>query len=661
MYTFNIAYVGTRATGNDAGNFLLVGPTWNGNTPPGIKGVIRCETEFAFVLYRTQLFNPGDIEAVKRVQAGFKVQTLSGYLAVPASPSVTIEFVRPLTPHDERRSPMFFNVLNFVLQFCPVHPSEKELRARFAKLGLGAAGGFDANKLPPDTKTALEAAMADAWNDLAEYKRTQVDTGKVSSADGFGTREFMDGRYLSRMSAAVLGIYGNSKDEAIYPLYFVDAGGEKLDGANNRYTLRFATDQLPPVNAFWSLTMYELPASLLSTNPLNRYLINSPMLPDFKRDSDGGLTLYLQHESPGKEREPNWLPAPAGRFFAVMRLYWPKAEALDGRWKAPPLLRATRDTPSTIPVTALNFPRAESDLYFRNIVKDGGLGKFKHNRQLTPIAQQTVIRMNRDTLYSAAVFDLDAGPATITLPDAGSRFMSMQMINEDHYCPAVFYGAGRYTLTRKQIGTRFVVAAVRTLIDPANPKDAEEVHKLQDAIQIEQASAGTFEVPNWDVASQKRVREALLTLGATLPDSKRMFGPQGDVDPVRHLIGSAMAWGGNPEKDAIYLNLTPAGNDGKTVYRLAVKDVPVDGFWSLSVYDAKGYFEANHENAYTLNNLTAKKSDDGSINVQFGACDGKTPNCLPIVPGWNFIVRLYRPRREILDGTWKFPEAEPVR
>jgi hypothetical protein len=140
-----------------------------------------------------------------------------------------------------------------------------------------------------------------------------------------------------------------------------------------------------------------------------------------------------------------------------------------------------------------------------------------------------------------------------------------------------------------------------------------------------------------------------------------MFGPQGDVDPVRHLIGSAMAWGGNPEKDAIYLNVTPAANDGKTVYRLAVKDVPVDGFWSLSVYDAKGYFEANHENAYTLNNLTAKKSDDGSINVQFGACDGKTPNCLPIVPGWNFIVRLYRPRREILDGTWKFPEAEPVR
>ena len=269
--------------------------------------------------------------------------------------------------------------------------------------------------------------------------------------------------------------------------------------------------------------------------------------------------------------------------------------------------------------------------------------------------------MNRDTLYSSAVFDLDAGPVTITLPDAGKRFMSMQVIDEDQYTPAVVYAAGNYTYTRDKIGTRYVITAVRTLIDPANPKDVEEVHKLQDAIKVEQKSPGKFEVPNWDPASQKKVRDALLVLGSTLPDSKRMFGPRDQVDPVRHLIGTAMAWGGNPEKDAIYLNVTPSQNDGDTVYRLTVKDVPVDAFWSISVYNAKGYFEPNKDNAYSLNNLTAKKNEDGSVTIQFGGCDGKTPNCLPIAPGWNYMVRLYRPRKEVLDGSWKFPEAQLVK
>ena len=341
-------------------------------------------------------------------------------------------------------------------------------------------------------------------------------------------------------------------------------------------------------------------------------------------------------------------------------LYWPMDEALNGKWNAPPLKRVKAGAPAIVPVTAENFPRAESDLYFGNIVKDGGFGKFHHNRELAPIDRQPVIRLNRDTLYSAAVFDLDAGPVTIALPDAGRRFMSLQVIDEDQYCPAVFYGAGPHTLIREQIGARYVITAVRTLIDPANPQDLEEVHKLQDAIRVEQMSPGKFEVPNWDPGSQKKVRDALLVLGSTLPDSRRMFGPKAEVDPVRHLIGSAMAWGGNPEKDAIYLNMTPPMNDGKTVYRLTVKDVPVDAFWSISVYNAEGYFEENKEKLYTLNNLTAKKGEDGSITVQFGGSDGKIPNCLPIVPGWNYIVRLYRPRAEVLDGKWTFPQAQPL-
>jgi hypothetical protein len=313
-----------------------------------------------------------------------------------------------------------------------------------------------------------------------------------------------------------------------------------------------------------------------------------------------------------------------------------------------------------VPVTVENFPRAESDLYFRAIVQRDGFGKFDHERQLTPLNKQTVIRMNRDTLYSGAIFDLDAGPVTITLPDAGKRFRSMQIINENHHSTAVIYKPGSYTFKREQIGTRYILAAIRTLVDPNDPKDIEQVHALQDAIKVEQASAGSFEVPNWDQASQAKVREALLVLGATLPDLKNMFGTKDEVDPVRFLIGSAMAWGGNPETEATYINVTPSRNDGKTVHKLNVKDVPVDGFWSISLYNEKGYYEPNDQGAYSINNLTAKKDADGSVTVQFGGCDGKTANCLPIMRGWNYIVRLYRPRPEILEGKWKFPEAQPV-
>ncbi len=312
-------------------------------------------------------------------------------------------------------------------------------------------------------------------------------------------------------------------------------------------------------------------------------------------------------------------------------------------------------------VTAENFRRAETYRYFASVAKNGGFGKFAHGRALTPIERQNVIRMNRDTVYSGAVFDLDAGPVTITLPDAGKRFMSMQVTDEDHYAAAVVYGSGKYTYTRERIGTRYVMATVRTLIDPANPKDLAAVHALQDAIQVEQKGSGKFEVPDWDQVSQKKVRDALLMLGSTLPDLKRAFGTRDQVDPVRHLLGTAMAWGGNPDKDAIYLNVTPSKNDGATIYRLTVKDVPVDAFWSISVYNAHGYFEANKENAYALNSLTAKKGDDGAITVQFGGAVGTTPNCLPIVPGWNYMVRLYRPRPVILDGAWTFPEAQPVK
>lgn len=313
-----------------------------------------------------------------------------------------------------------------------------------------------------------------------------------------------------------------------------------------------------------------------------------------------------------------------------------------------------------LPVTPDNFARAESDLYFAGVVKNGGFGRFDHTREPAPLDKQTVIRLNRDTLYSAAVFDLDAGPVTITLPDAAGRFMSLQVINEDQYTYGVFYKPGTYTLTRQEIGTRYVVAAVRTLVDPGDPKDAAVAHGLQDAIQSVQSDTGRFEVPKWDQASQSKVRDALLVLGSTLPDTNRMYGRKDEVDPVRFVIGTALGWGANPPREAMYLNIVPPKNDGNTVYRLRVGDVPVDGFWSISVYNAQGYFQPNAMDAYSLNSVTAKRSTDGTVSVQFGGCDGKIPNCLPTMGGWNYMVRLYRPHPEIVDGSWRFPEAQPV-
>ncbi len=311
-------------------------------------------------------------------------------------------------------------------------------------------------------------------------------------------------------------------------------------------------------------------------------------------------------------------------------------------------------------VTVENYNRAQTDVNFAGVVNNGGFGKFRHGRELAPPVRQGIVRPNRDTLYSFAVVDLDAGPVAITLPEAGKRFMGMQVVNQDQYTPVTYYGAGTHTLTREMVGTRYAIAVVRFLVDFSNGEDVRQVHALQDAIGFGQKGRGTFEVPHWDDESLRRVQTALLQLGTTISDTRRMFGAnEKQVDAVKHLIGTAMLWGGNPEKDALYLPITPARNDGNTIYRLTVQGIPVDGFWSLTVYNSEGYLQPNPNNTYALNNLTAKKGPDGTINIQFGGCDGKVLNCLPITRGWNYTVRLFRPRAEIVDGTWKFPLAQP--
>lgn len=314
----------------------------------------------------------------------------------------------------------------------------------------------------------------------------------------------------------------------------------------------------------------------------------------------------------------------------------------------------------TVPVSVDNFSRAETDVTMATYVKEIGIGSFMHARAAVAIDDQKIVRMNRDTLYSFGIFDLDAGPVTLTLPDTGRRYMMAQVIDQDHYTHDIAYAPGARTFAREQIGTRYMVVIVRTLANPEDPADLKAVHALQDAIKVEQKARGQLVVPNWDAVSQGAVREALKVLGRTLPNTNGMFGSRQEVDPVRHLIGAAIGWGGNPRSAAIYLTGRPRNDDGVHVEKLKLKDVPVDGFWSISVYNASGYFEKNALNAYSVNNLTAKPDSDGAVTVQFGGCTASTPNCIPIVKGWNYTVRLYRPRPELLEGKWTFPQTEPA-
>ena len=314
----------------------------------------------------------------------------------------------------------------------------------------------------------------------------------------------------------------------------------------------------------------------------------------------------------------------------------------------------------TKPVTWDNWVRAETDKMLKSYVDLGGFGKFFNIRTPTPIDAQKVMRMNRDTLYSFGVFDLTS-PVTITKPDTGNRFQSMMVLNQDEYIPIPeVYSPGEYTLTQQNVGTRYVFVGVRTFANSEDPADIKKVNVIQDQIKVEQASAGKFEIPNWDQKSQDRLRDAINVIAATMKDASKCFGTKKEVDPVAFLLGAAMGWGGNPAKDATYLNFYPEKNDGETPYTLNVKDVPVDAFWSISLYNSKGFFQENKYNAYSINNITGVKNKDGSMTIHFGG-DPKQSNYLPIVDGWNYIVRLYRPRKEILNGKWKFPSAHPVK
>lgn len=331
QYTFNIAYTGSRSTGNAAQKIFVTGPNWKGPTPPGMTQTVHFETQLGLILYRTQLFDAADLGNVSKIQAGYKAQPLSGYLHTkPPMPAPNVRWMKPLSPSAERTSPKFFDELAFLLQFAPVVPSEEAVRGGFSAAGIHAGKAFD-----PGTRVAAFSAGMTAGQAEIDAKRKTL----ASANDLFGTRADMKNDYLLRAVGAQWGILGNTAAEAVYLSYATDSGGKPLSGTK-AYTIHYPKGHLPPARAFWSLTMYDLPAQLLVANPIHRYLINSPMLPQLKTDADGGITLYVQQKSPGKAKESNWLPAPAGPFFIVNRIYWPEQSAIDGTYKLPPMNEA---------------------------------------------------------------------------------------------------------------------------------------------------------------------------------------------------------------------------------------------------------------------------------------------------------------------------------
>jgi hypothetical protein len=343
--TFNYGYIGSRATGNEAGDYLVVGPDWKGETPAGIKKVFQSSTQFSLAAYRTQLFNPADMPNVVKVQAGYKVQPLSAYLKQPAPPAApAINFPKI---DNEMVKTNFFEYLDFALQFAPAGPEEKDMREKLARIGIGAGKTFDFKDLSVEHKAEVLLGMKEGETKVEQYLASgQKDINGWKIGSLFGDRAFFNGDWLKRAAAAKGGIYGNDAAEAVYPLTKTLADGEVLDGSKHNYTLTFAKGQFPPVNAFWSVTMYDGKTQFLIENPINRYLINSPMLPGMKKNPDGSVTLYVQNKTPGKNKESNWLPAPDGPIYMVMRLYWPKEKPPsilppgEGTWNPPGLVQA---------------------------------------------------------------------------------------------------------------------------------------------------------------------------------------------------------------------------------------------------------------------------------------------------------------------------------
>ncbi|WP_269581709.1 DUF1214 domain-containing protein [Roseibium sp. Sym1] len=312
-------------------------------------------------------------------------------------------------------------------------------------------------------------------------------------------------------------------------------------------------------------------------------------------------------------------------------------------------------------VTLDNLVRAETDHMIRANMKAFGLeiGQLVHQRETVDVDNQPVIRMNVDTVYSSLMLDLSE-PVGVALPEIGGRYQSMQVINQDHYM-FVEAAPGTYRLTENRVGTRFAAVVFRTFIDPTDPEDVAAAHAAQDGISVSGGGAGPFDAPDWDLSKLATARKAMNDLAADIGfNARHAFGLEDEVRPVDYMVGAMVGWGGLPANAAMYVVDSVEQNDGETPFAVTAKDVPVDAFWSITVYNADGYMEPNELGRNNFNNVTAEPNDDGSRTIHFGACDDGRINCIPITPGWNYAIRLYEPTEEILNGSWTFPSFEKV-
>jgi len=306
-------------------------------------------------------------------------------------------------------------------------------------------------------------------------------------------------------------------------------------------------------------------------------------------------------------------------------------------------------------VTTKNFVRAETDMQMKAYVDNfNAFGGFHHNREMYDVTKQLTIRPNTDTLYSFGIFDL-SNPLELKIPST-DRYQSAMIVNQNHSIFALY--EGDHVLDQKSIGSRYIFIILRTFVDPNDKEDLKTAHALQDKVVIKQKSKGSFNTPDWDKESLDKKRKELVEIASLLPNSQGMFGIKEKLNPVMHLLGAAYGWGGLPEADASYDIATPKDNNGKIVHALTVRNVPVDGFWSVTVYNKDGYFDINDRGIYSLNSKTVKRDSDGSAMIQFGHCEG-VDNCLEIMDGWNYAIRMYKPQESILSGSWKFPKPLP--
>ena len=455
LYTHNYAYIGTLTTGNDAGKFLIVGPDWNGEKPEGITDVIKSETSFVFDVTRTQLIGPDDLEKVKAIQASYDLQPLSAFLGAEA-PAAAPQPNFPKWDEGSQFDERFFGYLDFMMLLLgSPGEGEQELWDKLARLGIGAESDFDFAALPAEIQEALKAGVKEGFSEIEKFVEETTKDPLVSGKI-FGTRDFLtksakqnyqlDRTDILRSAAAQTGLYGNSAEEAIYPTYLVDADGEPLDASKQSYTLTFEKDALPPVKAFWSVTMYDGKTQLFIDNPLDRYLINSTNVDGYVRGEDGSLVFHISKESPGKDLEANWLPAPDGPFYLVMRLYGPGPEVLSGGWSPPAVMKATATATSSEGGSA-----PLSDAEVENLVKrsyqyvamynvnnkfaitQGGWNTVAANTELKDHTMRDIARPNNDSLYVGCMLDLRKDPVILDMPAFDSKYVSLMVTGYDHY------------------------------------------------------------------------------------------------------------------------------------------------------------------------------------------------------------------------------------